>query len=52
MTLRSFEGSGVVKSSCKVFFDWFCLLCWYHVVRVIWFIDIPIPSKGVLNWEC
>ena len=52
MTLRSFKCCGVVKSSCEVFFDWFwLLLCWYHVVGVIWFVDVPIPSEGVLDWE-
>ena len=51
MTLRSFEGSGVVKSSCKVFFNRFWLLCWYNVVGVIWFVDVPISCEGILNWE-
>ena len=51
MALRSFKGSGVMESSCKIFFDWFWLLCWYNVVGVIWFIDMPIPCEGILNWE-
>ena len=53
MTLRSFKCCGVVKSSGEVFFDWFwLLLCWYNVVGVIWFVDVPIPSEGILDWEC
>ena len=51
MTLRSFQGSGVVKSSCEVFFNWFWLLCWCYVVGVIWFVDAPISCEGILNWE-
>ena len=52
MTLRSFKCCSVVKSSGEVFFNWFwLLLCWYNVVGVIWFVDVPIPSEGVLNWE-
>ena len=51
MTLWSFEGCGVVKSSCKVFFDWFWLLCWYNIVGVIWFVNVPISCERVLDWE-
>ena len=51
MTLRSFQGSGVVESSCEVFFNWLWLLCWYYVVGVIWFVDIPISCEGILNRE-
>ena len=50
--MRSFEGSGVVESSCKVFFCWFWLLCWYDVVGVIWFVDVPISCERILNRKC
>ena len=52
MTLRSFECCGVVKSSGEVFFDWlWLLLCWYNVVGVIWFVDMPISCEVILDWE-
>ena len=41
----------MVKSSCKVFFNRFWLLCWCNVVGVIWFVDVPISCEGVLKWE-
>ena len=40
-----------MESSCKVFFNWLWLLCWYNVVGVIWFVDVPISCKGILNGE-
>ena len=53
MTLGSFKCCSVVKSSGEVFFDWlWLLLCWYNIVGVIWFVDVPIPSEGVLDWKC
>ena len=41
----------MVESSCKVFFCWFWLLCWYNVVGVIWFVNMPISCEGILNWK-
>ena len=50
--MRSFKGSGMMKSSCEVFFNWLWLLCWYNVVRVIWFVDVPISCERILDGEC
>ena len=40
-----------MKPFCEVFFNWLWLLCWYNIVRVVWFVDMPISCEGVLDWE-
>ena len=51
MALRPFKGGRVMESSCEVFFDWLWFLCWYNVIRVIWFVDMPISCERVLDGE-
>ena len=46
--MRSFEGSSVVKSSCKVFFNWFWLWGWCNIVGVFWFVNLPVSCVCVL----